>query len=83
MAGKIALSITIGVLLFLFGYASHREQIRQTEIPFRVSRYVETGNAAEGIPAPFSVLVHEKRVQKIVPGFVAPIDDVVWIPEPK
>lgn len=83
MAGRIALGLAVGVLLFLLGYASHQEQIRRTEIPFRVARYVETGTAAEGITAPFSVLVHEKRIQKIVPGFIAPIDDIVWVPEPK
>jgi hypothetical protein len=83
MAGRIALGIAVGVLLFFFGYAFHREKVRSTEIPFRVSRYVESGNSAEGIEAPFSVLVHETRIQKIVPGFIAPVDDVVWVPEPK
>ena len=75
--------ILVAVLLVFFGYALRREQTRSTEIPFRVSRYVETGNAAEGIPAPFTVIVYEKRIQKIVPGFVAPVDDVVWVPEPR
>jgi hypothetical protein len=83
MAGKIALGFTAAVLLVFFGYAMHREKVRSTEIPFRVANYVETGTSAEGIPAPFTVLTYEKRIQKIVPGFVAPVDDVVWVPEPK
>ena len=83
MAGKIALGILAGLLLIGFGYAIHWGKVKSTEIPFRVSKYVESGNSAEGIDAPFSVLVHETRIQKIVPGFVAPIDDVVWVPEPK
>jgi hypothetical protein len=83
MAGRIALAIAVGVLLFLFGYSVHREKVRSTEIPFRVAQYVETGNSADGIEAPFTVIVYEKRIQKIVPGYVAPVDDVVWVPEPK
>ncbi len=37
MAGKIALGIITGLLLFFFGYAFHREKLRSTEIPFRVA----------------------------------------------
>jgi cell division protein FtsN len=83
MAGRIALGLAAAVLLVFFGYALHREQTRKTEIPFRVATYVEIGNSADGIPAPFTVIVYEKRIQKIVPGYVAPVDDVVWVPEPK
>jgi hypothetical protein len=83
MAGKIALSILAAFGLVGFGYALHWGKVKNSEMPFKVSQYVTTGHSAEGVPAPFSVLVHETRVQRIVPGFVAPVDDVVWLPEPK
>lgn len=87
MAGKIALGFMAAFLLVGFGYALHREQERQTELPFRVKRVVSQRDheaiTIDGMNPPFTVLVHEgKTIQRTVPGEIGQLGDEIWMAPP-
>jgi hypothetical protein len=87
MAGRIALGIAVGVLLFLFGYSVHRETVRSTELPFKVKRVVNVSDqdaiTIDGMTGPFTVLIYEgPTIQRTVPGVIGRRGDEIWMTPP-
>jgi hypothetical protein len=88
MAGKIALGVLVSFLLVGFGYALHREQSRQIELPFRVKRVVSSDDheaiTIDGMHPPFTVLVYEgPTIQRTVPGEIGQLGDEIWMTPPR
>lgn len=84
MAGKIALCVLASVLLVGFGYALHREQQRQSELPFRIRTIITDENkTVDGMNAPYTVLVYEgPMVQRTVKGILGNQGEIVWMTPP-
>jgi len=85
MAGKIALCLLASVLLVGFGYALHREQQRQLELPFKIRTVITDnhGKTVDGINAPYTVLVYEGPMfQRTVKGVLGNQGETVWMVPP-
>lgn len=84
MAGKIALFVLVGALLVAFGYALHREQQRQSELPFTIRTIItDDSKTVDGMNAPYTVLVYEgPMVQRTVKGVLGKQGEIVWMVPP-
>lgn len=85
MAGRIALCVLASVLLVGFGYALHREQQRQSELPFEIRTIITDENkTVDGMNAPYTVLVYEGQMfQRTVKGVLGNQGDIVWMTPPE
>jgi hypothetical protein len=87
MAGKIALGLTAAVLLVFFGYAAGNLEQRDAMIPFKVvqvAKKLEPERVSiSGLKTPFTVLVHETRINTTLPGEFGQIGDIVYLPDPR
>jgi hypothetical protein len=85
MAGRIALGVIAAVLLVCFGYAVRREEVRQSELPFRVRTIVtgDGGKTVDGLNTPYTVLVYEGQMfQRTVKGVLGNQGEIVWMVPP-
>lgn len=86
MAGKIALGLLVAVGLVFFGYSLQRLERIERELCFRVVRVVRETDADQstlsGMKPPFTILVHEKTIQRILPVSCGNVGDEVWLPDP-
>lgn len=87
MAGRIALGIVAAVLLVFFGYAAGKFEQRDAMIPFKVvqvAKEIEPERVSiSGLKTPFTVLVHETRINTTLPGEFGQIGDIVYLPDPR
>ena len=87
MAGRIALGIVAAILLVCFGYAAGKFEQRDAMIPFKVVQVAKGIDpervAISGMKTPFTVLVHETRINATLPGQLGQIGDIVYLPDPR
>jgi len=96
MAGKISLGILVSFLLVGFGYALCRERYKnQVEkekeqykvLPFKVVQIAKESEperaTLSGLKSPFTVLVHETRVNMNLPGEIGAVGDIIFLPDPR
>ena len=87
MAGKISLFVIVGFLLCGFGYAAGKLETRDTLIPFKVVQVARESdpdrNTLSGLKSPFTLLVHETRINLTLAGELGSTGDIVFLPDPR
>lgn len=87
MAGRVSICVVAALLLCAFGYAVGKLEARKYLLPFKIVQVARDNDperiALSGMKPPFTVLVHETRVNMNLPGEFGQPGDEVWLPDPR